>query len=254
MFRPRIIPVLLIKNKALVKSIQFKNHKYIGDPINTVKIFNDLKADELIFLDIDAKKEKRLISIDFVKTLAEETNMPFGVGGGIRTINDIQKLIAAGAEKVILSSIAFENPGFVIEAVENFGSSTITICLDVKKNMFGKQNTYIRNGSKRTNYTASEFAKLMENNGAGEIIIQSIEKDGTMDGYDLNLIAEISNSVTIPVVALGGAGTLEDVESAYFVANANAMAAGSLFIYQSKKRGVLVNYPNKTELTRIFSV
>lgn len=253
MFRPRIIPVLLIKDKALVKSIEFKNHKYIGDPINAVKIFNDLKADELVFLDIQASKEKRLISIDFVKTLAEETNMPFSVGGGIRTIEDIQKLIAAGAEKVVLSSIAFENPDFIQDAVENFGSSTIAICIDVKKNLFGKLKTYTQNGTKSHSYSPIEFAKLMEQKGAGEIIIQAIDKDGKMEGYDLNLIRDISNSVTIPVVALGGAGTIEDLKSAYFEGNANAMAAGSLFIYQSKKRGVLVNYPDKTELTRIFS-
>ena len=129
MFRPRIIPVLLSKTNALVKSIQFKNHKYIGDPINAVKIFNDLKADELVFLDIEASKQKRFISLDFVKTLAEETNMPFAVGGGIRTIDDIQKLIAAGAEKVIISEAAFENPEFIAQAVESFGSSTIAICI-----------------------------------------------------------------------------------------------------------------------------
>ncbi len=252
MFRPRIIPVLLIKNNALVKSIQFKNHQYIGDPINAVKIFNDLKADELIFLDIDASIEKRLISTEFVQTLAEETNMPFSVGGGIRSLSDIQKLIAAGAEKVVLSSIAFENPNFVQQAVENFGSSTISICIDVKKNLFGKQKTYTRNGKKSHDISVIEFAKLMQQKGAGEIIIQSIEQDGKMEGYDLKLIADISKAVSVPVVALGGAGSLSDMKSAYFEGNANAMAAGSLFVYQSKKRGVLVNYPNKTELTRIF--
>jgi cyclase len=253
MFRPRIIPVLLIKENALVKSIQFKNHKYIGDPINAVKIFNDLKADELVFLDIEASKQKRLISLDFVKTLAEETNMPFAVGGGIRTIADIQKLIAAGAEKVIISAAAFENPDFIAQAVKNFGSSTIAVCIDVKKNFLGKQKTYTLNGSKPSKYSALEFAKLMEAKGAGEIIIQSIEKDGTMQGYDLTIISEISNAVTIPVVALGGAGTLEDLKSAFIEGNATAMAAGSLFIFQSKKRGVLVNYPDKTEISRTFS-
>jgi cyclase len=253
MFRPRIIPVLLIKDKALVKSIQFKNHKYIGDPINAVKIFNDLKADELVFLDIEASKQKRLISIDFVQTLAEETNMPFSVGGGIRTKEDIQRLIAAGAEKVIISEAAFENPDFISEAVEHFGSSTITICIDVKKNLFGKQKTYTSNGSKSSQYTPLEFAQLMEKKGAGEIIIQSIDQDGMMNGYDLTLISEIANKVTIPVIALGGAGSYEDLQLAYQDGNANALAAGSLFIFQSKKRGVLINYPDKTEISRNFS-
>lgn len=254
MFRPRILPVLLIQEKALVKSIKFKHHKYIGDPINAVKIFNDLKADELVFLDIEASKQKRLISIDFVKKLAEETNMPFAVGGGIRTIADIQNLIAAGAEKVIISHAALENPNFIAEAVENFGSSTIAVCIDVKKNLFGKQKVYTLNGSKSHAFSPVEFAKLMEAKGAGEIIVQSIDQDGTMEGYDLGLVAAISEAVTIPVVALGGAGSLEDLKTAYFEGKANAMAAGSLFIFQSKKRGVLVNYPDKTELTRIFNL
>lgn len=254
MFRPRVIPVLLIKERALVKSIRFKNFKYIGDPINAVKIFNDLKADELVFLDIEASRQKRLISLDFVKTLAEETNMPFAVGGGIRSLEDIQKLIAAGAEKVIISNTAFQNPDFIAEAVEHFGSSTIAVCIDVKKNFLGKQKTYTLNGSKMSNYSPLEFAKQMEEKGAGEIIVQSIDRDGTMEGYDLDLIALISNSVSIPVVALGGAGSMNDLKAAFQEGNASALAAGSLFVFQSKKRGVLVNYPDKTEISRTFSL
>lgn len=253
MFRPRIIPILLIQDKALVKSIQFKKHKYIGDPINAVKIFNDLKADELVFLDINASRQKRLISVDFVKTLSEETNMPFAVGGGITSILDIQKLIAAGAEKVVLSHAALENPNFVAEAVQSFGSSTITICMDVKKNIFGKQKLYSKNGTKAHKYSPIEFAQLMTEKGAGEIIIQSIDQDGTMEGYDLELIREIAKAVSIPVVALGGAGSFQDLKVAYTVGNANALAAGSLFVFQGKKRGVLINYPEKNDFTRIFN-
>lgn len=252
MFRPRIIPVLLIREQALVKSVQFKNHKYIGDPINAVKIFNDLKADELVFLDIEASQQKRLVSIEFVKTLAEETNMPFAVGGGIQTLTDIQKLIAAGAEKVIISKAAVENPDFIEEAVNHFGSSTIAICIDVKKNIFGKSKIYTLNASKSHAYSPVEFAQLMEKKGAGEILIQSVDQDGKMDGYDCELTAAVSQSVSIPVVAMGGAGSLEDLKKVYEQGNANAMAAGSLFVFQSKKRGVLVNYPDKTDITRIF--
>lgn len=248
MFRPRVIPVLLLKNNGLVKSKGFKDFRYIGDPINAVKIFNDLKADELVFLDIDASREKRLVSLDLVKDIGEEANMPFAVGGGIRTVKDIQNIVAAGAEKVIINSYAAENPNFIKQASETFGSSTITVCIDVKKKFLGKEQTWILNGSKNTGYTPVYFAKLMEENGAGEIIVQSIEKDGTMGGYDIGLIDRISKAVTVPVVALGGAGTMEHLKEAYIKGHANGLAAGSLFVYQGAKHGVLINYPDKTDL------
>ena len=202
MFRPRIIPVLLLKNLALVKSIQFKNHKYVGDPINAVRIFNELKADELVFLDIEASKNNRLISLDFVKNVGEEAFMPFVVGGGIRSIADIKAVINAGAERVVINTFAAQNPDFIKEASECFGSSTIVVCIDVKKKMFRGQRTWILSGSRSTAFTPLEFAQLMEKNGAGELIIQSIDKDGTMEGYDIELIKSVSTSVTIPVVAL----------------------------------------------------
>lgn len=248
MFRPRIIPVLLLKNLALVKSIQFKNHKYIGDPINAVRIFNDLKADELVFLDIEASKNNRLISLDFVKDVGEEANMPFAVGGGIKTIEDIKSVISAGAEKAVINTSAARNPDFIREASETFGSSTIVVCIDVKKKFLKGQRTWSLSGTKSTSYTPVEFAQLMEQNGAGEIIIQSIERDGMMEGYDIDLIKSISTSVSIPVVALGGAGKKEDLIKAFQAGHANGLAAGSLFVYQGKKRGVLINYPDKNEL------
>jgi cyclase len=239
---------LLLKNFALVKSIQFKNHRYIGDPINIVRIFNRLKADELIFLDIEASKNNRLISLDFVKNVGEEAYMPFAVGGGIKSIEDIKAIINAGAEKVVINTYAAQNPDFVKEASKTFGSSTTVVCIDVKKKLFKGQRTWILSGSKSTIYSPIEFAKLMEKNGAGELIIQSIEKDGTMVGYDIELIKSISTKVSIPVVALGGAGREEDLIEAFQYGHANALAAGSLFVYQGKKRGVLINYPEKNEL------
>lgn len=244
MFRPRIIPVLLLKDLVLVKSIAFKNHKYIGDPINAVRIFNDLKADELVFLDTEATKQKRLISLDFVRNVGEEANMPFAVGGGIRSLEDIRQIIGAGAEKVIINSYAAENPDFIKEAAETFGSSTIVVCIDVKKKMFGSIQTWTVGGSRSTGNSPVEFARLMQENGAGEIIIQSIERDGTMMGYDLDLIRQISQAVTIPVVALGGAGKMEDLSAGYSEGFASGLAAGSLFVYQGTKRGVLINYPD----------
>lgn len=252
MFRPRVIPVLLLKNLGLVKSVKFKNHRYIGDPINAVKLFNDLGADELVFLDILANRQNRSVSLDFVRRVGDEANMPFSVGGGIRSIKEIRQIIGAGAEKVVLNTIAAENPGFIKEASEEFGSSTIVVSIDVKKNFFGKELTYIYSGKKATSYDPVSFARLMEDLGAGEIIINSIENDGMMHGYDISLIRRISEAVRIPVVALGGAGSNNDLRKAVIEGYASAVAAGSMFVYHGPRRAVLVNYPEKEELNIIF--
>ncbi len=253
MFKPRLIPVLLLRNNILVKSVRFSKHNYIGDPINAVKLFNDLQADELVFLDILATKEKRNIPIEIIKEIGEEANMPFAVGGGIYSNKQIQAYIKAGAEKVILSTYAAKNPACIKEAAEEFGSSTIAVCIDVKKNLFGKYSVYTQNGSQKTQYTPSEFAQIVQENNAGEIIIQSIDLDGTMKGYDIELIQSISKSVTIPVVALGGAGSLQHMHQAYTQGYANGLAAGSMFVYHGSNKGVLINYPNKTERNLIFT-
>lgn len=251
MFRPRIIPVLLLRKLGLVKSIGFKKHTYIGDPINAVRIFNDSKADELVFLDIDATKENRLISLDFVREAGEEANMPFAAGGGIRSIDDIRNVINSGAEKVVIGTYAVENPDFIQQAVEHFGSSTIVVCIDVKKKLFGARRIWTNNGSKEASFSPVEFAKLMEKKGAGEIIIQSIEHDGKMNGYDLDLIKSVTDVVSIPVVALGGAGNSNHLKDAFQKANATGLAAGSLFVYQGVHKGVLINYPGKEEKDKI---
>lgn len=252
MFRPRIIPVLLLKNQGLIKSIAFKNHRYIGDPINAVKIFNDLKADELVFLDILASKENRTISLEFVKNVGEEANMPFAVGGGITTLEQIQDIIAAGAEKVVINTKAALDPDFIRSASETFGSSTIVVCIDVKKKFLGKEQTWILNGNKPTGKSPVEFAKQIEERGAGEIIIQSIESDGTMQGYDLDLIRKISEAVKIPVIALGGAGNILHMKQAFKEAFANGLAAGSMFVYHGARNGILINYPEREEIESII--
>lgn len=249
MFRPRVIPVLLLKDLAIVKSVQFKNYKYIGDPINAVRIFNDLEADELVFLDITASKRKRLISLDFVKAVGEESQMPFCVGGGIRTLSDIKAVIAAGAERVVLNTSAGTDPEFVRAASDEFGSSTIVVCVDVKKTLFGVERAWILGGSRATRFSPLDFAKLMEDKGAGELIVQSIERDGTMKGYDIDLIRSVSQAVSIPVVALGGAGRIEDLIDGFRYGFANGLAAGSLFVYHDKQRGVLINYPGKRDVS-----
>jgi cyclase len=251
--RPRIIPVLLLTNGGLVKSENFKNYNYIGDPINAVKIFNDLKADELVFLDVEATVNNRLIDSQLVTSIGEEANMPFAVGGGISTIEDIQKVIHAGAEKVVICSAAVENPDFIRKAAETFGSSTICVCMDVKKKFLKGTRVYSHGGTKASSYTPIEFAKLMQENGAGELIVQSIENDGAMKGYDLELIKSISEVVTIPVIALGGAATMKDVKSAHENGFVSGAAAGSMFVYKGTMKGVLINYPEKEEVKRAFS-
>jgi cyclase len=248
MFRPRIIPVLLLKGSALVKSIQFKKLQYIGDPINAVKIFNDLKADELIILDIEATHQKRLISIEFIQEIGEEANMPFGVGGGVRTLKDIENIIKAGAEKVIINTYAAQNPDFIKQAADTFGSSTISVCMDFKKNIFGKTHAYTQRGQKSTGYSPLDFAKLMEDKGVGELIIQSIQRDGMMSGYDIEQTQQIARAVNIPTVALGGAGKFEDLKDAYLNGNTNGLAAGSLFVFHDHNKGVLINYPERNTL------
>jgi len=254
MFRPRVIPILLLKELGLVKSIQFKDHRYIGDPINAVKIFNDLKADELVFLDILASKEKRTISLDFVRNVGDEANMPFAIGGGIHTIQQIKEIINAGAEKVIINSYAAENPYFVKQASDEFGSSTIVISIDVKKKILGKKQVYTLGGRKATGIDPREFSKLMEDKGAGEIIINSIEKDGLMTGYDFDLVKKVSQAVKIPVVAAGGAGNYQDFERAINKSYASAVSAGSMFVYHGPRKAVLINYPSDKTLNRCFKL
>lgn len=248
MFRPRVMPVLLLRDGALVKTQRFDKPRYIGDPINAVRIFNELRADELVLLDIQATAQRRVISRELVKRIGDEANMPFAVGGGIRTLAQIRELLAAGAEKIVIGNEAAERPAFVAEAAAAFGSSTIVVCMDVKRKLFGDLRVWVKNGRKATPYGPHEFAQRMVKLGAGELIVQSIERDGAMNGYDLPLVREIARDVPIPVVALGGAGSLLHLKAAYDEGQATGLAAGSLFVYQGAHRGVLINYPSRAEL------
>ena len=253
MYRARVIPVLLLKNLGLVKTVKFNKHRYIGDPINAVKIFNDKKADELVFLDINASKENRLISLEFVHKVGDEANMPFAVGGGIKTIQDIRSILENGAENVVINTAAFENPEFIKEAVDAFGSSTIVVCIDVKKNFYGKYQLVYKHGDKKAKEDPVEFAKKMEEYGAGEIVIQSVDRDGTYEGYDFDLIKSISENINIPIVALGGAKDYSDFSKAVNYSFASAVAAGSLFVYHGPRKAVLINYPSPEELVNLFN-
>jgi cyclase len=253
MFRPRVIPILLLKEDGLVKSVRFKDYRYIGDPMNAVKIFNDKKADELIFLDINATNENRTISLDLVREIGEECNMPFSVGGGIKTIDQIRDILKAGAEKVCINTAAVKSPEFIKEAADYFGSSTITVSIDVKKKLFGKYEVVTENGRKSTKNSPMEFAQKMEKMGAGELLLMSVDNDGLMQGYDIELIKNVSDSVSIPVIACGGAANLNDFRRANEVGHASAVAAGSMFVYHGPRKAVLISFPTKDDLIQTFS-
>jgi len=251
MFLPRIIPVLLLKDLGLVKTVKFKNPRYIGDPINAVKIFNDLKADELVFLDIQASKQNRSISLEIVKEISDEAFMPFAVGGGINNIKTVEDILKNGAEKVVLNSAIINNFDLIRQIANHFGSQSIIISIDVKKNFFNKNSVWIKSNTVNTKLDPVELAMRVQDLGAGEILINSIDRDGCMCGYDLELLKSINKSVSIPVIACGGAGNLQHLKDGYD-AGAHSLAAGSLFIYHSERRAVLVNYPSKPEVIKIF--
>lgn len=248
MFRPRVIPVLLLTGTTLVKSRNFEDYRYIGDPINAVRIFNELEADELVFLDILATREKRSPFLELIKDIGEQANMPFAVGGGIRSIQDIRNVTAAGAEKVVIRSAAVENPDFILNASSTFGASTIVVCMDVKRDHNGEDRVWNGEGSETAPRSPLEFARLMEEKGAGEIMLQSVDRDGTMGGYDIDLVRRVSEAVSIPVICLGGAGNLEHMKQAHIEGHASALAGGSMFVFHDQKRGVLINYPRRAEM------
>ncbi len=251
MLRTRVIPCLLLKGNGLVKTVQFKNPTYVGDPINTIKIFNDKEVDELVFLDITATSEKRGPNFKLLSEISTECFMPLGYGGGITTLNEIEKLFNLGIEKVILNSSAFIDHKLLKESIQIFGNQSVILSMDVKKHWLSrKQTVYIMNGQKNTGVAASDYAKQMEDLGVGEIIVNSIDQDGTMSGYDLSLIKSIADLVKIPIVALGGAGTIDDLIDVK-KAGASAVGAGSFFIFQKKHRAVLITYPSKDEMARI---
>lgn len=245
MFRPRVIPVLLLKGRGLVKSLKFKDRRYIGDPLNAARLFNELRADELIFLDIEASNAGRLLSTEFVNAVAEVVSVPFSVGGGIRTLEDISAIVRGGVEKVVIGTQAVKDPGFIQRASKEFGSSTISVCIDIKPKIIRGYSVMMYGGQRTSKWDLVEYAKVIESNGAGEIILQSIHRDGTMEGYDIEQIRRVSEAVGVPVIALGGAGCIDDLKKAIDQGKASAAAAGSLFVYHGKHRGVLINYPDR---------
>ena len=251
MLRTRIMPCLLLKNAGLVKTIRFKNPTYVGDPINAVKIFNDSDVDELVFLDIAATIDKKGPDYRRIGEIAGECFMPLAYGGGIRSVESIRKIFALGCEKAIINSYALENRDFIQQAASVFGNQSIVVAMDVRRSILGKHEVFSCNGTKNTHVDAIEYAQQAEVLGAGEIFVNSIDRDGTMKGFDLELIGKIASAVQVPVIACGGAGKTEDLKKAV-EAGASAVCAGSLFVFHGPHRAVLINYPTETELKKIL--
>lgn len=251
MLKTRVIPCLLLRNLGLVKTVRFADPKYVGDPINAVKIFNDKEVDELIFLDITATAEKRRPSFELLSRIASEAFMPFSYGGGIRTIEDAAEILRMGSEKISINTYAFENPEFIKEVSAEFGSQSVIVSIDAKKVSSDKYEVFIKNGKEPGGIDPMSYAVKMEKMGAGEIFLNSINKDGTMDGYDTELIKQVSEAIDIPLIACGGAGKVEDLRYAVN-AGASAVSAGSFFVFIGPHRAVLISYPDQEELYKIL--
>lgn len=252
MLRARVIPCLLLRNGGLVKTVKFADAKYVGDPINAVRIFNEKEVDELVFLDIAATPSGLGPNFELLTDIASEAFMPFGYGGGITTIAQVQRLFSLGIEKVILNTSAASNPALVEEAARLAGSSSVVVSMDVRRNWLGKYSVCVSGGKTDTMRDPVAYAQEMERSGAGEILLTAIQRDGTMEGYDLELVRRVSAAVSIPVVASGGAGNLQHFKAA-IDSGASAVGAGSLFVFHGKHRAVLITYPTYTELERLFA-
>jgi len=260
MLQKRIIPCLLLKDGLLVKTIQFNNPRHIGEPIYAIKIFNDYEVDELVIVDIMASRRdaagaqcsKNGIPFSLISKISDESCMPITYGGGVKTLIDIDQLFKSGVEKVCINTGGVTNPDFIRQASSEFGSQSIVASIDVKGTNDGSYEVYSNGGEVPLGTGPVECAIRMERAGAGEILLNSIDRDGTMTGYDIPLIKEVSSSVQIPVIALGGAGTMEDFSCAFHEGGASAAAAGSMFVYFGKKRAVLINYPSHEEILKIL--
>jgi cyclase len=252
MLKTRIIPCLQLIDESLVKTVQFGKYSYIGDPVNTVRIFNELEVDELCFLDIRATIQKRPPNLKILSKIANECFMPLSYGGGIKDVDTAKIIFLIGFEKIIINTAAIENPDLISELSSYSGSQSVIVSIDVKRSLFGSYNVYSNDGTVKTKLNPIEWAKKAEEAGAGELLITSIDQDGTWKGFDLNIIKQITDVVSIPVIASGGAGSINDIGKVVKEANASAAALGSMVVYQQKGMGVLVNFPDKSELQRIL--
>ena len=244
MIRTRVIPILLLRNESLVKTRRFRNFDYIGDPANTVRIFNELEVDELIFLDINASSGGHQPNLKILKEIASECFMPLGYGGGINSLDQAKQVFDTGFEKISINTAAGSNPALIEELSSHYGSQAVIVSIDVKKDFFGKQSVWTSSGKRNLNHDPVSWAQKVEMLGAGEILLTSIEREGTWSGFDIELVRRVTDAVSIPVIAHGGAGGVEDLRDVVINGNATAVGVGSLVVYQKEGMGVLVNFPD----------
>lgn len=247
MIRIRIIPILLLHNNGLVKSIRFKKYKYVGDPINAVRIFNEKEVDEIIVLDIDASAQHRAPNFKAIEELCGEAFMPLAYGGGVSSVEHAQKILYNGAEKVIVNTALLENPKVIEHIAKQFGNQSVVASIDYKKTVFGQLKVFSKNGKQKTNWNPLDLAKKAEELGAGEIMLNAIDRDGTYKGYDLALLEQASSAVSIPIIACGGASNTTDFKAA-IEHGASALAAGSMFVFKRPNQAVLISYLSSSEI------
>ena len=254
MLRPRIIPCLLVQNGGLVKTTRFSKPKYVGDPINAVRIFNEKEVDELMVLDIDATVQGREPDYTMIDHLAAECRMPLCYGGGVRTPEQVEQIVSLGVEKVAISSAAYDVPDLLAESAARVGRQSMVVVLDVKKSGFRQRyELFTHNGAKGRKMSPFDFAREIEKSGAGEIIVNSIDRDGTMQGYDLALAKQIRASIEIPMSMIGGAGDLDHLLELFRYCGTVGAGAGSMFVFKGKYRAVLIQYPDEKAREKIYS-
>ena len=254
MLRSRIIPVLLLQNESLVKTVRFDKFSYVGDPCNTVRIFNELEVDELIFLDIMASRDGKSPNLRLLAEIADECFMPLAYGGGIRTFDQAKSVFDIGFEKVALNSHALNNPRLITDIADHYGSQAVIVSIDVKKKLLGGETVKNMGGSVNTYLDPVVWARKAEKLGAGEILLTSIDSEGSWQGFDVDSVAEVASAVNIPLIAHGGAGSMDDISSVVNEAKASAVALGSMVVYQKKDMGVLVNFPDKEKLKELLEI
>ena len=252
MRRIRVIPVLLLRNGDLVKTIRFANPAYVGDPINAVRIFNDKRVDELMLLDIAANPSRAATSETLLGEIASEAFMPVAVGGGIASLDQVERILKLGAEKVVVNSAALDSPSLVTDIADRFGSQSVVVSMDVRRKLFGSYRVYAHSGRDNVGIDPATHARRVADAGAGEILVTAVDREGTGTGYDLPLIRLIADAVDVPVIANGGATSIDDFTAAVRDGHASAVAASSMFIYQGKHRAVLINFPDDSVLRKDF--
>ena len=251
MLRTRIIPALLLRDESLVKTVRFGKFTYVGDPCNTVRIFNELEVDELLFLDITATREGRPPNLKVLSDIADECFMPLAYGGGIRRLQDAKAVLHIGFEKIVVNSYALDNPGFVRQLADEIGSQAVVVSIDVKNKILGGSQVRAIAGSKSTRRDPVAWAKEVESWGAGEILLISIDREGTWSGFDIDLVRRVTDAVGIPVIAHGGAGSIGDIRKVVKEAGASAVGLGSMVVFQKMGMGVLINFPDEKQLNKV---